>query len=145
MRKPVFIFTGGACEPDDGSTTGVNASFGAVTVDPEDNTCEYFGKYIGADLFEFLTCGHLYKLQIVCQSEMIPCLVARGVWKDRLGGRAVINYVDNGAARFALIKGGSPTQDPAWIAAGVWRLNSDLRCYSWSERVPSVLEFISFT
>ena len=136
MRKPVYIFTDGACEPDDGSATGVNASYGAVMFDPEDNTCEYFGKYIDEDLLEFLTYGGL-KQQIVGQAEMIPCLVAREVWKDRLRGRATINYVDNEAARFALIKGGSPTQDSAWIAAGFWRLDSDLRCHSWFERVPS--------
>ena len=57
--------------------------------------------------------------------------------KNRLKGRAILNYVDNEAARFALIRGGSPTQDSAWIAAGFWRADSDLRCHSWFERVPS--------
>jgi len=136
MRKPVIILSDGACEPDDSSSLGVNASYGAVMYDPEDNTCEYFGKYIDHDLMDFLTYGG-QKQQIVGQAEMIPCLVARHVWKDRLKGRAVLNYVDNEAARFALIKGGSPTQDSAWIAAGFRRADSDLRCHSWFERVPS--------
>ena len=104
--------------------------------DPEDNTCEYFGKYISHDLLEFLTYGG-QKQQVVGQAEMLPCLVARHVWRNRLRGRAVLNYVDNEAARFALIKGGSPTQDAAWIAAGFWRADSDLRCHSWFGRVPS--------
>ena len=136
MRAPVFLFTDGACEPDDGSETGVNAAYSAVMFDPEDNTCAYFGKYIDEDLLEFLTYGGL-KRQIVRHAEMIPCLVAREVWKDRLRGCAVFSYVDNEAARFALIKGGSPTQVPACVAAGFWRLDSDLRCYSWFGRVPS--------
>ena len=50
MRKPVIILSDGACEPDDSSSLGVNASYGAVMYDPEDNTCEYFGKYIDHDL-----------------------------------------------------------------------------------------------
>ena len=30
MRKPVIILPGGACEPDEDSPLGVNASYGAV-------------------------------------------------------------------------------------------------------------------
>ena len=77
------------------------------------------------------------KQQIVGQAEILPCLMARLICGQRLTGRAALNYVDNEAARFALIKGGSPTMDSAWLAMSFWRADSDLLCHSWFERVPS--------
>ena len=66
------------------------------------------------------------KQQIVGQAEILPCLMARLIWSHKLKGRAVLNYVDNEAARFALIKGGSPTMDSAWLTMVFWRADSDL-------------------
>ena len=58
------------------------------------------------------------KQQFAGHAEILPCLVARLTWANKLEGRAVLNYADNEAAKFALIKGGSPTMDSAWLTMG---------------------------
>ena len=52
-------------------------------------------------------------------------------------GRPVICFIDNDAARYALIKGSSPTPDSAWLAALYWEREATVGSYSWFERVPS--------
>ena len=52
-------------------------------------------------------------------------------------GRPVLCFIDNDAARYALIKGSSPTPDSAWLSAMYWEKETDVGSYSWFERVPS--------
>ena len=104
--------------------------------DPEDNSYEYFGGTIGPELLECLSHQGL-KTQIVGQAELLPCLVARIIWAQRTEGRAVIHYVDNEAARYALIKVTSPTMDSAFLTAAFWKEDSNRKTFSWFERVPS--------
>ena len=75
--------------------------------------------------------------QVVGQTELLPAVLARRVWKDKLRGRLVVYFVDNEAARFALIKGSSPTTDSAWLTGEFWRAEAESGAFSWFERVPS--------
>ncbi len=77
------------------------------------------------------------KRQVVGQAELLPCLLARRLWAERLRGRLVVHFVDNEAARFALIKGTPPTVDSAWIAGEMWGAGVGCECFSWFGRVPS--------
>ena len=104
--------------------------------DPEDETLEAFGAYVGDDLLGYLTVGGT-KRQIVGQSELLPCIAAKTVWRRRLRGRRVVLYVDNEAARFGLIKGTSPTKDSAWLLDEFWRREAEAETNTWVERVPS--------
>ena len=63
-------------------------------------------------------------------------MVARMMWADRRD-RAVLHFVDNDAARFALIKGSSPTTDSAWLTSQFWEEEASVGAFSWFERVPS--------
>jgi hypothetical protein len=135
-QKPVYIFTDGSCEPDKDREHGIEAGYGAVMYDPEDGACEYFGAQCGDSLLGVLSRqGH--KTQVVGQSELLPCLAARIIWAERLRNRLVINYIDNDAARFAMIKGSSPTKDSAWLAGATWDQEAKVGAFSWFERVPS--------
>ena len=104
--------------------------------DPEDNALEYFGADMSEPLLDFLSGGGV-KQQIVGQAEVIPCLASKVIWKDRMVGRPVVHFVDNEAARFALIKGGSPTIDSAWITSEFWNHEVGQSAHTWFERVPS--------
>ena len=77
------------------------------------------------------------KRQVVGQAELLPRLLARRLWAERLRGRLVVHFVDNEAARFALIKGTSLTVDSAWIAGEMWGAGVGCECFSSFERVPS--------
>ena len=120
VRKPLVIFTDGSCEPNPDEPFGIAAGYGGVMFDPEDNSYAYFGGTIGPELVECFSHQGL-KAQIVGQAELLPCLMARIVWADRMEGRAVIHYVDNEAARYALIKGTSPTMNSAFLTAAFWK------------------------
>ena len=111
-RRPVYIFTDGSCDPCDMSRFGLKAGYGAVMYDPEDGALELFGGQVSDDLMDILSDGGT-KRQAVGQSELIPCHAAKKIWAERLKRRLVVLYVDNEVARYALIKGSSPTRDSA--------------------------------
>ena len=52
--------------------------------------------------------------------KALPCIAAKAVWEDRMRHRPIIHLVDNDAARFALIKGSSPTPDSPWLTGLLW-------------------------
>eukprot|EP00971_Amphidinium_carterae_P042542 836427-Amphidinium_carterae.1 len=49
----------------------------------------------------------MHKKQLIGQAEILPILVSRLLWSDRLRGRKVFFFVDNDAARYACIRGWS--------------------------------------
>ena len=71
------------------------------------------------------------------QSELVPCLTTRALWGSCLKDRVVIHFIDNDAARFALIKCSSPTHESAWLAGYIGQQDIQLNCDLWYERVPS--------
>ncbi len=132
----MYLFTDGSWNPCDENPSGLRAGYGAVLYDPEDETLELFGAEVGDEMLDLLTGGGSKK-QIVGQSELIPCHAARKIWGDRMKGRLVFLYVDNEAARYALIKGSSPTRDIAWLVNEIWATEATRESNMWIERVPS--------
>ena len=123
-RQPLLIYTDGCCDPDPNSESGVSSGYGAVMFDPEDNVYEYFRKDMSEELKWFLTLQG-QKAQIVGQAEVLPCLLARRMWSERMTDRAVHYFIDNDAARFGFIKGIS--DDP--------HLSVMLTCFWEEERI----------
>ena len=78
------------------------------------------------------------KKQIIGQAEIYPALVAKRLWKDRLRHRCVNHFFDNDSARFALMRGNSPTETSAWMVHHFWRHEAESMSRSWLSRVPSV-------
>ena len=60
------------------------------------------------------------KKQVVGQSEVFPCVAAKDAWRKKVKGRIIMCYIDNEAARYALIKGTSPTRNSAWLVQQFW-------------------------
>ena len=65
------------------------------------------------------------KKQIIGQAELYPAIVARRLWKKKIEGRDVIHFVDNDSARYALIKGSSPSLESAWLVQSFCDIHSD--------------------
>ena len=63
--------------------------------------------------------------------------IAQELWGELLFERRVIWFVDNDAARHALIKGGSPSGPSAVLAEAFWDDEDKLGSFSWVERVPT--------
>ncbi len=130
------MFTDGACEAYPTAEQGIQAGYGAVIYDPKDGTTVHFGDVCDTHLLRKLT-SEGEKTQIVGQSELLPCLAVKEIWSEKLRKRLVLWFIDNDAARFCLIKGGSPTKESAWLATRFWETELEVGCHSWFERVPS--------
>eukprot|EP00971_Amphidinium_carterae_P165276 3276223-Amphidinium_carterae.2 len=75
--------------------------------------------------------------QNIYLAEIVPVGVSKKVWAAQLADRACVYYVDNMAAKAALV--GSSASDPLALAL-MWKaLDLDLqgRCRSWYSWIPS--------
>ncbi len=71
------------------------------------------------------------------QAELLPVLCAKSTWPEVFFHTRVLNFVDNDAARFGLIKGFSPTLASARLLNANSEWDARLQSRSWVERVPS--------
>ena len=104
--------------------------------DPEDNAYEYVRKDMSEELKYFLTLEGT-KVQIVGQAEVLPCLLARDLWADRMGDRAVFYFIDNDAARYGFIKGISDDPHMSVMLTSFWEKERITPSYPWFARVPT--------
>ncbi len=75
--------------------------------------------------------------QIMCQIEMYAALLVRFRYRDLLLNRPCIFFIDNEAARIALLKGVSPSISLFRMTHAVSVLDAAKPCGIWYERVPS--------
>ena len=70
-------------------------------------------------------------------AELLPLAIAAETWAHKIAGRKVIVFLDNDAARLAMIKGYSPLLAAAAIIGGAWAKLAAVRAYVWFARVAS--------
>ena len=75
--------------------------------------------------------------QVIGQAELIPLLIARITWTDRLAGRRVVFFIDNESARICAIKAYSPVLPSLEIVMRCIGFDycNDVLC--WYARVPT--------
>ena len=130
ISKTWMVFTDGAYEPDG----TVKASIGGVLVDENGLVVECFGLEIDDSLREeFLAKSQhpIYEL------EIFPVLVALRTWKKQLSNSQVVFYLDNDAARSALIRADGSTELSQVLIAELVKLEKDTGILPWFARVPS--------
>jgi hypothetical protein len=125
--RPVLVFTDGACE-------GEGASCGAVLLDGE-GVVEFFGLPVPDVTYRGWRQGA--SSQVIGQAELWPVLLSLTTWADRLAGRRVIFFIDQDAARQALVKAYSPSRPSAGIIAAAIVKVAELEVYPWFARVPT--------
>ena len=96
-RKPLLFFTDGA----EGDVPGCTASCGALMVDPEDGTRQFFGEPIPEQLISEWKSED--NERIIIQAELLPILLAKQTWQARIINRRVFVFVDNESAKFACV------------------------------------------
>ena len=77
------------------------------------------------------------KAQIVGQAEVLPCLLARRMWSERMKDRAVHYFIDNDAARFGFIRGISDDPHMSVMLTSFWEEERITPSYPWFARVPT--------
>eukprot|EP00971_Amphidinium_carterae_P342693 6482092-Amphidinium_carterae.1 len=129
---PVLLFTDGACESEGHH---IQASFGAVLFDRRDGSRWVFGGSVNESLKrEWSEDG---RKQLVTEAELLPILLARRVWKERLQGAKLIVFVDSEPALFSCIKGCSRTPSCNDIVRAIAFEEGSAQTWSWYSRVPS--------
>ena len=125
--SPVVLFTDGAVE-------GRFAGFGGVLIH-SGSAPEYFQGSVPEDVLQIW--ARQGSSHPVAHCELVPLLVSKLVWADRIKSRKVLWFVDNNAVLDALIKG---TSDVTFLKRGLREfsmLERDTPTTSWFSRVPS--------
>ena len=71
------------------------------------------------------------------QAEILPVILAQELWGKYLKERRIIAFVDNDAARHAIIRGASPSGPSAVLVSPFWANEAQLGSFCWVERVPT--------
>lgn len=126
--QPALIFSDAAFED------GV-ATWGIVLVDHFSGKHAVFGGVIPACLVEFWMSFAIE--QVITQAEAFAALLARRAFQDRILGRRVILFLDNDAARLALIKASSASLSLLQLAQLFHSSSNSDGALVWVDRVPS--------
>ena len=133
---PLLLFTDGACE-DYLEGGNPKVTFGAVLLDRRDNTAHIFGAVVSPLLLKEWGEDCPGKKQFVTEAELLPQLIARVLWRDRLAGTKFISFVDSSPARFSLVKGSSDSIACERIVRAVCMEDARHVSWPWYGRVPS--------
>ena len=130
---PPILLTDGSFEP--GPAGRPIGGIGAVLLDPADGSYLYFQAVIeGRDLELFLAKG---AKTVILELEILPVLLSRAVWSDRLRGRSHLSFVDNDGAKCGLVAGYSANAQACELIARTSAADIALGTLPWYDRVPS--------
>ena len=135
-EPPLLLFTDGACEGflDGGKAT---TTCGAVLLDRRDHTACIFGIVVNDALQQEWIKDGGGKKQLVTEAELLPVLIARKLWADRLAGSRLLTFVDSNPAKFALIRGTSDSKACENIIRCISIIDAGSVIWNWYSRVPS--------
>lgn len=127
-KRPILIFT-------DASWESGHGGLGAVVIDLSTHDRFVFSGEIPSVLRDIWV--RQLGDHIICQLELYVMVAIRWRLKRLLSGRRVIWWVDNDAARFALIKGQSLSHSMNLLVRKFFDADASDSSFGWIERVPS--------
>ncbi len=133
--QPRNIDATGRLEPFVIFTDAAFATWGRVALDPVSNTRRVCGGKVPCNLVEGWQ--RLGGQQIITQAEAFAVLLARKAYAKLLYGRRSLFFVDNEGARYAFIKGISPSLPLLKVVQLFFLAGEHDKSLSWLERVPS--------
>ena len=75
--------------------------------------------------------------QLICQIELLAVVLTRWELIDHMAGRRVLLFIDNDAARAAILKGTSKSISMFSLVEAFYGAENQKPSYWWTERVPS--------
>ncbi|CAE7862532.1 unnamed protein product [Symbiodinium sp. KB8] len=124
-----YLFTDGSCEA--AARTG---AVGAVLYDQCGRVVSAFSESVPTRVMHDLlqdSANPIYEL------ELFPVLISFRKWASRLAGSQVVSFVDNDAAKYALVRSCSATQTGAAIVDAIRLLEQRFQLRVWYARVPT--------
>ena len=130
MSDHIMVFTDGSCE----GTSAKDGVVGGVLYDHQGTPLIFFSEQVPSLLLDQFLGEAENPIYLI---ELLAVYLAMVLWGDRFRGRFVVYYIDNEAARMALIKAYSSTK----FGNCLIQLCIDLECRfewkPWYARVPS--------
>jgi hypothetical protein len=133
-RKPVLVFTDGACEGESFEIVTI----GALLYDTLDGAKEMFGTNVPGSVVKLWQSEFPGKEQTISQAETLPLILARVVWGSRISTRRVYFCLDNNGVRFAMLKGTSFSLAKWYLMRRFFELEYENPSFYWFLRVPSI-------
>ena len=128
LHLPIILFTDGSYEVDEGMRVG------GVLFDRIHGKMEYFGARLSAEAEQTLLQSSKNPITAV---ELAAALLAVLLWQSVLSGQAFIAFVDNDAAKHAVVRGYSSVADVAVLAAHIADAEINHQTLGYWERVAS--------
>ena len=116
---------------DEGYT---RAGVGAVLFTGADQPEAFLAERVPEDLLAVLQSESVHAISAL---EVLPVYLARVVWADLMMHRRVFFYIDNDAARHALISAASPSPSIARVLRSIILHQARVPTFAWYSRVPS--------
>lgn len=130
-KRPILFFSDGACEGVDRNEVTV----GAVCFDTVDNSSLMFGAAVPNKVVAFWKSGG--NVQTIGQAELLPVLLGRIAFREKMRHRRCFIFIDNDGARHGLIKGYSDSFSSELIIRQLIGLELEAQSWVWYARVPS--------
>ena len=124
-----YLFTDGSCEA--AARTG---AVGAVLYDQCGKVVSAFSERVPTRVMHGLlqdSANPIYEL------ELFPVLISFRKWASQLAGSQVVSFVDNDAAKYALVRSCSATQTGASIVDAIRLIEQRFQLRVWYARVPT--------
>lgn len=125
-----LIFSDGACEGDETK----EGTMGAVLISPHGAPISFFSETVPESVMDFFLTKSSHP---IFELELLPVVVACQLWETHLQKSQCVFYLDNEAARGALIHGTSPQDSGDFLVQKfVWQ---EMKCQVkvWFGRVPT--------
>ena len=125
-----LIFTDGACEGEDQKV----GSIGAVLVSPDGQVCNYMSEQVPETWMKYFLESSSHP---IFELELLPVLCAMHTWKALIGHCQCVFYLDNEAAKGALIRASTCTVPGQAILQAFIEEEMTCQVKVWFSRVPT--------
>lgn len=125
-----IVFTDGACEGEDSSI----GTLGGLLVNPDGKVVSYFSESVPHHIMRLLLLDSKHP---IFELELLPVLVSMLLWRQAVACGQCVFYLDNEAAKGALIAGTTDTRVGSSLVQRVVDLELGLQVKAWYARVPT--------
>ena len=132
-KRPILVFTDGACEGANGELVSVGALVIDTAVSPP--SAVMWGGRLDQELISIWQATG--KVQTIGQAELLPTLLVRTSNCSSFLHRRIIFMIDNDSARQALVKGYSRAESSRLMLKMMVELELTSPCWIWFSRVPT--------
>ena len=124
----VVVFTDGAFDE-------FKCTCGAIMFDKHKGVVEHFGFEIERDIVRAWQADG--SKQPIALAELLPIVLSKFVWKEKLAGRFVLTFIDNNAVLYQMINGSARNSHSRTLLLHSAKADVANKAFNWYSRVAS--------